>query len=105
MTSIRCTSPVGEKLARTWSPSLMSDSDAGWPFFITCVESLTFSLSDSWLLDRSSLSTLPVTCALLEPEALPGAPVEPEPIDPLLLLPDDPVPRSELDEPLEPDPI
>jgi hypothetical protein len=48
---------------------------------------------------------LPVTCELLELDALPGVPIEllPEPIDPL--LPDEPVPRSELEEPLDPLPM
>jgi hypothetical protein len=110
ITSIRSTCPEGEKLARTWSPSLMSASDAGCPFFITCVESLTFSWSDSWFFDLSSLSTFPVTWVLLELDALPpDEPRDPdelvplEPIEPLLLDPDDPVPiEAELpDEPLD----
>lgn len=83
----------------------MSERDAVWPSFITCVESLTFSWSDSCFFDVSSLSTFPVTCELLELDAVPpDEPREPDdvsldPIDPLLLEPDEPVPR----EPDEPD--
>src|SRR5512140_1834343 len=77
----------------------MSESVAVWPFFMTCVESLTLSWSESWFFDLSSLSTLPVTCELLElEEALPDEPVPrepdellPEPIDP---EPDEPDPRE-----------
>lgn len=79
----------------------MSASVAVCPFFITCVDSLTLSWSESWCFDLSSLSTLPVTCELDELEALPGVllDAEPEPIDPLD-EPDEPVPR-EPDEPLD----
>jgi hypothetical protein len=38
----------------------MSESDAVWPSFITWVESLTLSWSESWLFDLSTLSTLPL---------------------------------------------
>ena len=80
----------------------MSESEAVWPSFITCVESLTLSWSESWLLDLSILSTFPVTCELLELEALPpDDPSDPDepPIEPELEDPE-PVPM-EPDEPLD----
>jgi hypothetical protein len=96
ITSMRCTVPEDERLARTWSPSLMSESDAVRPSFITWVESLTLSWSDSWFLDWSILSTLPVTWLLVELEAVP------EPIEPELLEPEDPIDEPELEEPDDP---
>lgn len=79
----------------------MSERDAVCPSFITCVESLTFSWSDSCFFDGSSLSTFPVTCELLELDAEPREPddVSLDPIDPLLLEPDEPVPREPDDRP------
>ena len=104
----------------------MSESDAFCPSFMTCVESLTLSWSESWFLVWSNFSTLPVTCWSLEADALLPLPRVPEdPIDPDELEPDpvpiepdesdffegsdaddpdDPVP-SEPDEPLEPEDV
>lgn len=77
----------------------MSESVAVWPFFMTCVESLTLSWSDSWFFDLSILSTLPVTSELLE---LLEEPSEPDELEPEPSEPDDPD-----DEPLpiEPEPV
>ena len=73
-----CDTLEPEKLARTWSPSLMSESDAVWPFFVTCVLGLSRSWSESWLFFLSNFWTLPVTS--LEPDADAVEPIEePEP--------------------------
>jgi hypothetical protein len=128
ITSMRLTwseSPVPEKLARTWSPSLMSVIVPCCPSFITCVSSLTLSFlsefaSVSSFESLSNFSTVPVSCCALEvlmpldavaPEEpvpdvvslddpVPLLPIEPEPLPvdpvPLLAVPDEPVP----DEPL-----
>ncbi len=39
----------------------MSESDAVWPFFVTCVLGLSLSWSESWLFFLSNFWTLPVT--------------------------------------------
>jgi hypothetical protein len=72
ITSIWVTSavePEPEKLARTWSPSLMSESDAVRPFFVTCVLSLTLSDSDSSFFFLSNFWTLPVTSCVPDADA------------------------------------
>jgi hypothetical protein len=93
MTSIFVTS-LPEKLARTWSPSLMSESDAGCPFFVTWVDSLTLRDSVSSCFDLSNFCTLPVISLPIELEA-----VEDDG-ELLLALPDVPaLPVLELDEP------
>jgi hypothetical protein len=93
----------------------MSDSEARWPFFITCVLSSTLSCSVSCFFDSSTFSTLPVIWFWLElpaeavpPDAeLPELPIEPE--EPLLPIEpwsdeDEPDPPSvPEDEPLEPE--
>jgi hypothetical protein len=69
ITSMRLTwsvSPEPEKLARTWSPSMMSVSDACCPSFMTRVSSSTFSfLSEFAIVSsfevRSNFSTLPLS--------------------------------------------
>ncbi len=71
-----------EKLARTSSPCLMSESDAVWPFFVTCVLGLSFSLSESSLFFLSNFWTLPVTSLALADEAV--EPIE-EPVPEALL--------------------
>ena len=84
----------------------MSESDAVWPSFITWVESLTLSWSESWLPDRSILSTFPVTWP--EPEVLPIEPIEPEleePEEPVPIDPEDPLEPEEPPVPIEPDPL
>jgi hypothetical protein len=50
ITSMRCTCEP-EKLARTWSPSLMSERDARCPSFMICVLSSTLSCSESCFFD------------------------------------------------------
>ncbi len=47
----------------------MSESDAVWPFFVTCVLGLSFSLSESSLFFLSNFWTLPVTSFELDADA------------------------------------
>ena len=56
----------------------MSESDAAWPFFVTCVLGLSFSFSESSLFFLSNFWTLPVTSFEL---AVADEPIE----DPALL--------------------
>ena len=90
----------------------MSESDAVWPFFVTCVLGLSLSCSESWLFFLSNFWTLPVTSleadaveAIVLPALEPVSPieplVEPEPIEPL--VEPEPVDLSVV-EPLEPVP-
>jgi hypothetical protein len=122
ITSIWDTSPVLERLARTWSPSLMSVREARCPSFVTCVDSFTLSVSESSFLFLSNFWTLPVTCwplpielvPAIDPEVpVPDVPVEEEPIEPEEPVepldpiepdePDEPVPWS-LEEPVDDEP-
>src|SRR5512133_3311264 len=102
--------PDPEKLARTWSPSLMSESDAVCPFFVTCVLGLSFSLSESSLFFLSNFWTLPVTSFELDADADEPI-VDPDVLLPVLGLVSLGLPIVELDpvdlsvaEPLEPVP-
>jgi hypothetical protein len=103
--------PEPEKLARTWSPSLMSESDAVCPFFVTCVLGLSLSCSESWLLFLSNFWTLPVTSVELDedavepiedPEPVVSLEVEPPIVDPPVVP--EPVVPEPVVEPLEPVP-
>jgi hypothetical protein len=76
----------------------MSESDAVWPFFVTCVLGLSFSCSESWLFFLSNFWTLPVTSL----DALDDEPIALEPV-----VSDDEPPIDEPEpvvEPLEPVP-
>jgi hypothetical protein len=81
----------------------MSESDAVWPFFVTCVLGLSLSFSESSLFFLSNFWTLPVTSFELDADA-------DEPIDePVALEPvsldwpiDEPEPVWPVVEPLEP---
>jgi hypothetical protein len=81
----------------------MSESDAGWPFLVTCVDSFTLRASVSSCFDLSNFWTLPVTSLpieeldddadgellVLELDEPPYAefPIDPvEPVAPLLVL-------------------
>lgn len=77
----------------------MSESDAVWPFFVTCVLGLSFSWSESWLFFLSNFWTLPVTSFELDEEAV-------EPIEPVVSLELEPpiVEPEPVVEPLEPVP-
>jgi hypothetical protein len=107
-------SPVPEKLARTWSPSLMSSIDARSPSFVTWVPGSTFSIfglpeSVRVSFERSKLWTLPLSASkwpiavplegsfeAVEPDELPvPIPLEPIPMEfepePIDVLPVEPV--------------
>jgi hypothetical protein len=85
----------------------MSESEAVWPFFVTCVLGLSLSFSESSLFFLSNFWTLPVSsleldadadepiedpALVLEPMSL-GCPIdEPEPVDRSVVEPLEPVP-------------
>lgn len=48
----------------------MSESDAVWPFFVTCVLGLTLSDSESSFFLRSIFWTLPVTSFVPDEDAI-----------------------------------
>jgi hypothetical protein len=92
----------------------MSESEAVWPFFVTCVLGLSLSFSESSLFFLSNFWTLPVTSLELDADAV--EPID-EPVEDPALLPvalepvslgcpidePEPVDRSVV-EPLEPVP-
>jgi hypothetical protein len=122
ITSSFCTfmeSPEPEKLARTWSPSLMSLIDARAPSFVTSVLESTFSVfpcTSSVLFERSNWLTRPETSlpVLADAEALseepvlllPRVPLEEPDAEPLVpgveLLVEEPLDGSLVELPLEP---
>ena len=48
----------------------MSESEAVWPFFVTCVLGLSFSFSESSLFFLSNFWTFPVTSLELDDDAV-----------------------------------
>jgi hypothetical protein len=60
----------------------MSESEAVWPFFVTCVLGLSLSCSESWLFFLSNFWTLPITSLELDDDAV--EPIE-DPVPELVL--------------------